>query len=408
MINVNRLKERMLQMAEIGKTTNDGVTRLALSNEDKQARDLFMQWMENLGLHVRYDDFGNIYGRLEGNDSDAPPLMIGSHLDSVPKGGRFDGVLGVLGALEVVESILENNIQNERPIEIVSFTNEEGARFTPQMLGSGAVTNLFSKDYTYSRTDKDGFILKEELQKIGYLGSQDNRLDQENVAAFIEMHIEQGPVLETNHKTVGIVEGIAGFSWMEVVISGEANHSGTTPMELRRDSLVTASSAIKAIHEWARSKKDGTVATVGEINTEPGIMNAIPGTTSFTLDVRHPYKDGFTSCINEIRESIEDIVDEDSLTCNINEIKTHPPVTFAENITSTLEEASKKHDIPYHRMTSGAGHDAMYMNTIADTAMVFVPSISGKSHCEEENTHWEDIEKGVTVLYESVLRKSRE
>lgn len=406
MINVNRLKERMLQMAEIGKTENGGVTRIALTNEDKQARDLFMQWMENLGLHVRYDDFGNMYGRLEGADSDAPVLMIGSHLDSVPKGGRFDGVLGVLAALEVVESLLENNAQNDRSIEIVSFTNEEGARFTPQMLGSGAVTGLFSKEYTYSRTDIDGLILKEELQKIGYLGSQDNRLDQEKVDAFIEMHIEQGPVLESSHNKVGIVKGIAGFSWMEIVISGETNHSGTTPMELRRDSLITATSAIKAVHEWARSKKDGTVATVGEIKTQPGIMNAIPGTTSFTLDVRHPYKDEFKSCIDEIRDIIEDIVDEESLTCNINEIKTHPPVTFAENITSSLVEASKKHDIPYYRMTSGAGHDAMYMNMIADTAMVFVPSIGGKSHCEEENTHWEDIEKGVTVLYESVLGMS--
>ncbi|TRM10507.1 Zn-dependent hydrolase [Lentibacillus cibarius] len=406
MANVNRLKERMLRMAQIGKTENDGVTRLALSGEDKQARDLFIQWMEDLGLHVRYDDFGNIYGRLEGTNSNEPALVIGSHLDSVPKGGKFDGVLGVLAALEVVESLMENNIQNDRPIEIVSFTNEEGARFTPQMLGSGAVTNLFSKEYTYSRSDNESHTFKEELQKIGYLGSQDNRINPDDVDAFIEMHIEQGPVLETNNKTVGIVEGIAGFSWMEVVIAGETNHSGSTPMELRRDSLVTAASVIKAIHQWAHSRKDGTAATVGEIKTQPGIMNAIPGTTTFTLDVRHQHKDGFTSCIDEIREVIKETVHEESLTCDINEIKTHPPVTFAKSITNLLEEASKKHDISYHRMTSGAGHDAMYMNTVVDTAMLFVPSIGGKSHCEEENTQWEDIEKGITVLYDTVKRMS--
>ncbi|AIF44447.1 Zn-dependent hydrolase [Virgibacillus sp. SK37] len=402
MIRLERLKNRILRMAEIGGTENNGVTRLALSQEDKKGRDLFVKWMKELKLDVRIDDFGNIYGRKKGSNPEAPVVMMGSHLDSVPKGGRFDGVLGVLAGLEVVESLIENNVEHENPIEIVSFTNEEGARFTPQMLGSGAVTNQFPKDYTYSRKDNDNFIFYEELERIGYLGKEENRL--KNVGTFIEFHIEQGPVLETNNKAIGIVEGISGFSWLEVTVTGETNHSGSTPMELRKDALSTTATTIQTIQKWAEEKEDGTVATIGTIRAEPGIINAVPGKVVFTLDVRDRNKEQFHFYMNEIQELIKDCVQRDSLNCTIQEIKTHSPVSFAPWITNIIEEVSAESKVPYQRITSGAGHDAMYLNTVADTAMIFVPSIGGKSHCEEEYTPWEDIEKGINVLYKTICR----
>lgn len=406
MININRLKSRMLKMAEIGKTENDGVTRLALSREDKEARMLFIKWMKDLKMKVRVDDFGNIYGRSEGTDPNASAIISGSHLDTVPKGGKFDGVLGVLSALEVVESVIESEIQHTHPIEIVAFTNEEGARFTPQMLGSGAVTGQFSRDYTYNRQDVDGYKFIDELKGINFVGDKANRLN--NVEAFIEMHIEQGPTLETNQHTVGVVEGIAGFSWLEVNVFGQSNHSGTTPMELRQDSLVTSASIIEKISQWAKDRADGTVATVGNIRTNPGTINVIPGETFFTVDARYPKADLFEQCIEEIKELINRCVQRDSITCSINETRTFPPVRFSSRVVNTVEEVCTDQQISYRRMISGAGHDAMYMNNIADTAMIFVPSIDGKSHCEEENTSWKDIEKGVSILYESMTRLAKQ
>ncbi|MBD1221176.1 Zn-dependent hydrolase [Virgibacillus halodenitrificans] len=402
MIRLERLKNRMLQMAKIGGTENNGVTRLALSQEDKKGRDLFVKWMQELKLDVRIDDFGNIYGRKEGTDPRATAVMVGSHLDSVPKGGRFDGVLGVLAGLEVIESLIENNVEHENPIEIVSFTNEEGARFTPQMLGSGAVTNQFSKEYTYSRKDKNNFIFCDELEKIGYLGKEENRL--KNVGAFIEFHIEQGPILEMNNKTIGIVEGISGFSWLEVTVIGETNHSGSTPMELRKDALSTTAITIQAIQKWAEEKEDGTVATIGTVRAEPGIINAVPGKVVFTLDVRNGNKEQFNFYMTEIQELIKDCVQRESLNCTIQEIKAHSPVSFASWITNIIEEVSVESKVPYQRITSGAGHDAMYLNTVTDTAMIFVPSIGGKSHCVEEYTPCDDIEKGINILYKTICR----
>ncbi len=392
-------------MAEIGKTPNGGVTRLALSEENRQGRELLMQWMKEIGLAVRYDDFGNIIGRLEGSDPDAAVVMAGSHIDSVPKGGKFDGVLGVLGALEVVETIRGQGIDHRNPIEVVAFTNEEGARFTPQMLGSGAVTGEFSKAYTYARTDWDGFRFEEELQKIGFVGAEENR--PKNVETFIEMHIEQGPTLEVNDETVGVVTGIAGFTWLEVTVHGDSNHSGTTPMSYRKDSLVTASGVIRALSDWANGKPDGVVATVGKIKTSPDIINAVPGETTFTIDIRCPDEDQFDAYFAEVHELIRRVVSEDELTCTIDEIKTHPPVVFSERVVGTIDEVCRDLEVSYRSMASGAGHDAMYMHNIADTAMIFVPSINGKSHCEEEETRWEDIEQGVNVLYEAIVRLSQ-
>ncbi|WP_408011427.1 Zn-dependent hydrolase [Pseudalkalibacillus sp. A8] len=400
MIKIERLKSRMIAMADIGRTEKGGVTRLALSEEDRKARNLFINWMEDLGMYVRYDDVGNIYGRIEGTDPTAPVIVAGSHLDSVPKGGKFDGVLGVLGALEAVNAILEQGIDHRHPIEIVSFTNEEGARFTPQMLGSGVVSEIFSLDYVYDRQDQHGLYFKDELEKIGFIGERSNRL--KNVSAFIELHIEQGPVLDFEQQSIGVVQGISGFSWMEVNVRGDSNHSGSTPMKLRKDSLVTAASIIAEIDSWARQRTDGTVATVGQIHSTPGIINAIAGETNFTIDVRHSNTNQLENCKKEIEQIIKKVTTKNEMKYTLKEIWSHDPVRFSPDLVNVLERICQQHDFSFKRMNSGAGHDAMYISKISETAMIFVPSKNGKSHCEDEDTPWEQIEKGVTVLYETL------
>ncbi|UOQ95157.1 Zn-dependent hydrolase [Halobacillus shinanisalinarum] len=402
MINIDRLRARMTEMAKIGATPNGGVTRLALSEEDKRARKLFVKWMEEVGLDTRVDDFGNIYGKLHGLERGLPVVMAGSHLDTVPKGGNFDGVLGVLGALEAVESLIEQGVKPLRSIELVSFTNEEGARFTPQMLGSGAVTGQFTKDYVYTREDNKGFLFKDELEAIDFKGEESNR--PREVSAFIELHIEQGPMLEIEQKSVGIVEGIAGFSWMQVEVAGQSDHSGSTPMSMRNDSLVKAAAIIQKISLWAENRDEQTVATVGNITTSPGIINAVPGETKFTIDFRHPNREELYKGMEEIKQLIKTEVEESSLSSTVKEIRTHQPVHFSNEICTLMEGTCRSLSHPYKHLISGAGHDAMYMQHITNAGMLFVPSINGKSHCEEENTEWEDIECGIVTLFH-VLNK---
>ncbi|GHH99467.1 Zn-dependent hydrolase [Neobacillus kokaensis] len=401
-INIERLKSRMLKMAQIGGTDRGGVSRLALSDQEKEARALFIQWLNELNMEVRVDDFGNIYGRLEGKDPNASPVMTGSHLDTVPKGGKFDGTLGVLAALEAIETMKESGIEPACPVEIVSFTNEEGARFAPQMLGSGAITGKFSKEYVYQRTDQKGLTFQSELERIGYLGEERNRPGK--IASFIELHIEQGPILDSEKIAIGVVEGIAGFSWMEIKLAGQSDHSGSTPMNMRRDSLVAASSIIHEIYNWAMSKKDGTVATVGTIRTVPGIINAIPGETMFSLDIRNSDPVQLKECVKEVTRLINHIAREKQIECTVDEIASNQPIHFSPFLIETLENVCKESQLPYKKMISGAGHDSMYLNQVTDTVMIFVPSTDGKSHCEEEHTSWEDIEKGISVLYKTLCK----
>src|SRR5699024_4031935 len=281
--------------------------------------------------------------------------------------------------------------------ELVAFTNEEGARFTPQMLGSGAVTDKFPKGYVYKRKDDEGRNFADELRAISFMGEDKNRL--RNVQNFIELHIEQGPVLEEQNIPIGVVQGIAGFSWFEITVKGESNHSGTTPMKNRSDSLVSAAVLIQELNIWANKRKDGTVLTVGKINTQPGSVNVIPSSTGFTVDVRIYDLVTFKSTLAELKQLIDDKAQTLNTEYELKEIKTQRPVEFSPRLVDLIEKVSEKQNFPYLNMKSGAGHDAMYLNEITDTAMIFVPSTKGISHSPEEHTSWEDIEKGVNVLY---------
>lgn len=403
-IDFKRLKETIEQSASTGKIPKDGLRRLALTKEDQKMRDLFKEWMEEAGLEVRIDDFGNMYGRRNGKN-DLLPVVMGSHLDTQPNGGRFDGVLGVLTPLEIIRTLNDHHIETERPIEIVNFTNEEGARFEPPLLGSGGTVGIFDKDYVYSRTDKNGLTFKEELEKIGYKGEEENRLKQ--AYAFIELHIEQGPILEKKGVSIGAVEGIKGMTWLEIKVNGKGGHAGPTPMALRHDALFAASHFIQRIEERAKSDLDLS-ATVGRLSLKPDVTNCIPEEVIFSLDVRHQNDDVRLAFINDMTKEMEDIANQRGVNLTIKSLWEVDTTHFDTYLIESIEKRARTLGYSVERLYSGAGHDAKYVHEIAPTSMIFIPSIGGISHVEEEFSRDEDIEKGANVLLYTVLQLANE
>lgn len=392
-IQLNRLMATINESAEIGKIPGNGLGRLALTDDDKHMRDVLKKWMVEAGLEVRVDDFGVMYGRRKGK-ADKKPVLMGSHLDTQPNGGRFDGVLGVLAALEVVRTLNDFNIETERPIEIVNFTNEEGARFEPSMLASGALAGDYERDEVYQIKDHHGKRFGDELERIGYKGQAENRI--QDPSAYIELHIEQGPILENEGVSVGAVEGIQGEYALEVVIRGESGHAGTTPMNMRKDALAAAVEMIGDVESLAKTQ--GTVATVGRLSLSPDVVNVIPGEVTFSVDIRHFNDQMMEELIQEVKHNIQVIAKRRGVTAAVRDLWPTPTVHFDPEIVRLIETISEEQGYTVKRMLSGAGHDAKYMNRLAPTAMIFVPSVEGKSHVESEFTKDEDIEKGANVL----------
>ena len=393
-INLTRLKEKFAVSNQIGTGKAGGLTRLALSNEDRLIRNELVDWMKALNLEVRIDDFGNVYGRREGN-ADLPPFVIGSHLDTQPEGGKFDGILGVLASLEVINTLNDYDYQTEFPIEVVNFTNEEGARFEPALLGSGGLTGVFDKEYVYSRRDKHDKTFLEELKRTGYLGDKSNRLTEG--CAYVELHIEQGPILENLDKSIGIVEGILGISWVSVKVTGKSGHAGPTPMHLREDAVEKATKVIQKVYEVA-NEFEGLLLTIGKVNVNPNVVNSIAEEVLFTVDVRHKDDETRLNFIKKIKKLIkgELVVDWDA-----------PAINFSQEIQEVIQSATEKNGLEYEYLYSGAGHDAMYMNKIMPTGMIFVPSIGGISHVEHELTLDKDIEKGAQTLLSTIISYNR-
>ncbi len=401
LINGERLKESLEKFAEFGGTKNNGVTRLALSEEDKLARDYLRACFEELGLTVKVDDIGNMYGTLEGVE-DKPPIVLGSHMDSVRKGGRFDGILGVLAGLEVVRTLVDNNTKPQIPITVMNVTNEEGARFEPVMLSSGILSGKFEKKAVFSNRDTEGITFGKALQSIGYNGEEENRLKE--ATAFIELHIEQGPILERESLTIGIVECVLGMVCYDIEVTGESDHAGTTPMENRRDALFAANNLISEVRDRLSEIDDELVYTMGRMNVSPNIHTVIPNKVVFSLEARH--KDA--NVIKMVEEIIQNLTKSQGALkegCNVKTTKLwgRDTVWFDEGIVHSLEESTKKMGYAYRKMVSGAGHDAQFLQSYIPTGMLFVPSVNGKSHDEDELTFWEDCEKGVDVLFETVF-----
>lgn len=400
--NGERLKASLLEMGRIGATPIGGVTRPSLTDEDKQGRDRLASWGRSAGLAVRVDDLGNMYLRLEGADPTAAPVLIGSHNDSVPKGGKFDGTLGVLIALEVVRSLVDAGIRPRRPVEVVNFTNEEGARFEPAMMASGILAGRFTRDYFYSRQDRDGKSLGSELDRIGYKGAEDNR--PKAIHAYIEPHIEQGPVLEAEGLPLAIVEGILGIVWMNITLTGQSEHAGSSPMRRRRDALVAAGRIVAGIRDLALEYPDPIVATVGRLQPSPGIINQIPGQVVMSAETRHPTMAGLEEGSERMQQLIRRIAAEERVDVEIDVFWKIAPTVFDERVLSALEESVKSLGIPYRRMTSSPGHDAKYIAEIAPTGMLFVRTIGGRSHCETEDILWEDVQAAADAVLNAALK----
>ncbi|WP_254533712.1 Zn-dependent hydrolase [Natrinema gelatinilyticum] len=405
-IDDSRFRERFDECSQIGATDAGGVNRPSLSDENKEARDTLVEWFREAGLEVRIDEMGNIFGRREGRDPSAAPVVSGSHIDSQYNGGRYDGVVGVLSALEVVEALNDANVETDRPIEIVAWSNEEGVRFQPDMLGSGVYTGVFDLEYAYDREDKDGNRFGDELERIGYKG--DEPCEPDDIHCYFEIHVEQGPFLERADLSVGVVEGVFGFSWMNVAFEGQANHAGPTPMNMRHDAFVATADVTKAVREITATEGTDLVGTVGSVDVWPNAINVIPERVEFTLDFRSYDNAVVDAAVERIRNEIEWAAEREGLEYEVEEIMRVDADPFDDGCIETVANAAEDAGCEYTRLVSGAGHDANYLNKIAPTSMIFVPSVDGISHRESEYTEWDDIVTGADVLLRAIREQASE
>lgn len=401
-IDGGRLWQTIESYGAIGGTRRGGVTRLALSDEDRTARDRLGDDLRALGARVTVDDIGNMYGRLDGTDPHAEPVVFGSHLDSVPQGGRFDGALGVLAALEVLRTVRDRSVRTRRPLVLVNWTNEEGARFEPAMMASGVVAGRFDREWVDARADPQGRTFGGELERIGYRGEAANRLAV--ARAYVELHIEQGPALEASGHQIGIVDGIMGIAWYDLVVTGESDHAGPTPLPMRRDALYAAARVVTGVREIASRLGEGAVGTVGRLAPEPNIINIIPGRVQMSIDLRHPRAQGLRTGDDALRALIDEVARAERVEANLDRFWLSEPTPFAPDILALAEASCREHGYSATRITSAAGHDAKYMADRFPTAMLFIPCRDGKSHAEVEWAEPEAVERGATVLHDVVLQ----
>jgi len=405
-----RVKEDIEIIAQFGGLPEGGVTRLALSEEDMKARSYLMKKMEEAGLSIRIDAVGNTFGRREGK-KDLAPVLIGSHLDTVPEGGNYDGIAGVIAALEVIRLLNDESIETIRPIEIVNFTAEESSRFLTATMGSKCMKGMFTVEKIKSMKDKTGISFYEALEIMGFEPDklETVKIEKGDYHAFIELHIEQGPVLETEEKAIGIVNAIAAPTRMKVKIKGKADHSGNTPMNLRKDALVGASELIVALERIATHEAGThTVATVGDVQVKPGAMNVIPGDVTLLVDIRDIFIDDKDKAYSLFLKEMELVAQKRNLFIEHQLLVNDQPVHLSNKIIELLQDTTKKLDYPYKVMHSGAGHDAMNLVPMTNVGMIFVPSKDGISHNIQEFTEIEDICKGADVLYHSLIQLAME
>ena len=403
-VNGQRLWDSLMEMAQIGATEKGGVCRLALTDLDRESRDLFSKWCVDAGCTIRVDKMGNMFARRPGKNNDLPPIMTGSHLDSQPTGGKYDGVYGVLAGLEVVRTLNDLNLETEAPVEVAVWTNEEGSRFAPAMVASGVFAGVFDLEYGLSRADLDGKTMGEELERIGYAGDDD--VGGRDVGAYFEAHIEQGPILEDEEKTVGVLTGAQGQRWYEVTLTGQEAHAGPTPMHTRRDALVGASRIVTEVNRIGLENQPYACATVGLMQVTPNSRNVIPGSVFFAVDFRHPTDEVLSKMDAELREVADTIAKDIGLEMVFEEIWYSPPVAFNEDCVSAVRSAAESSGIPHMDIVSGAGHDACYVARVAPTAMIFTPCLNGISHNEIESAEPDDLEAGCNVLLQAMIDRA--
>ena len=404
-IDSQRLWDALMETAAIGATPKGGICRLTLTDLDREVRDWFKARAEALGCRVTVDSMGAMFARRPGQRADIPPIAMGSHLDTQPTGGKFDGVLGVLGALEALRTLVAAGYETFAPIEVVNWTNEEGARFAPAMVSSGVFAGAFDEEWASSRTDRAGTTFRSALEAIGYLGPQ--RCGDHPLSAFFELHIEQGPILEAENTAIGIVRGIQGIRWFEATIHGQDAHTGATPMHLRKNALLGASRLVDRIEAIARSYAPLAVGTVGLLEVKPNSPNVVPGEVFFTVDLRHPETPVLDAMESAWLDTANDICGALALQIETKKILDLQPVRFDPTCIECVRKAALSSGLPAREIISGAGHDAGYVSRVAPSTMIFVPCRGGISHNEAEFSSFEHCAAGAQVLLQAVLNYDR-
>jgi len=403
-INGQRLWDSLMEMAKIGGTPKGGCKRLTLTDLDKQGRELFRAWCEQAGCSVKVDEMGNMFARRAGVDDNLPPVVLGSHLDTQPTGGKFDGVLGVLGALEVVRSLNDLKIKTRHPIEVANWTNEEGSRYAPAMVSSGVFAGVYSKEFAYSRLDPEGKTLGDELKRIGFKG--DEPVGGRPLHAYFELHIEQGPILEDEGCDVGIVTHGQGQRWYELKLTGFESHAGSTPMPVRKDALLGAARIVELVNAIGLSKAPLGVSTCGMINAYPNSRNVIPGEVFLACEFRHPIDATLSEMDAALHEGVKAICNKIGVTYDLKQVFYYAPVAFNEECVTAVRRAADHFGYKHRDIVSGAGHDACYLARVTPTSMIFTPCVDGVSHNESEDISLEWSTAGANVLLHAALEKA--
>ncbi|GEN87969.1 Zn-dependent hydrolase [Oceanobacillus sojae] len=401
-----RIEKHINSLSKYTATPNQGTTRLTYSEEDLQARTYIKEQMKTYGLKVREDGLGNIFGKLEGEKKDAPSVIVGSHFDSVPNGGDYDGPAGVVAGLEIAALFQENHIKPAHPLEIIAMIEEEGSRFGGGLMGSRGIAGYLQKDDIKQLKDKNGISVPEAMEEIGLDPSLEVKRDPKTIKAFLEMHIEQGPLLEEEQISVGVVESIVGLTQLEVTISGKAGHAGTTPMDRRSDALVAAANIIAKLPQIAIEEGEGTVTTVGRHEVFPNGANVIPDKVTFSVDIRSSKEEHIKNVVQKVKDFIASY-EKDNIQAEVEQSLYMQPKELNQEICSLLQASCEQLDISYITMHSGAGHDAMVLSDITEVGLIFVPSKDGLSHCPEEWTATHELAAGVEVLYETALKLTK-
>ena len=403
-IDGERLWKSLMELAKIGATEKGGVCRLTLTDLDKQGRDLVLSWAREAGMSVVIDKIGNGFMRRAGRNNSLPPIVTGSHIDTQPTGGKFDGNYGVLAGLEVVRTLNDHGIETEAPIEVAFWTNEEGSRFVPVMMGSGVFAKAFTLEHAYAARDTAGKSVKEELERIGYVGTQEP--GDHPIGAYFETHIEQGPVLEDNDKTIGVVQGVLGIRWFDCTVTGMEAHAGPTPMALRKDALQVATHLMQEVVAAALRHKPHGRGTVGMVNVFPNSRNVIPGRVKFSIDLRNATDALVDTMAAEVKAFAERLSKDSGLPIDIELVSSYPAQIFHEDCVDAVARAAAKLGYSNMPAVSGAGHDAVYMAQLAPAGMIFIPCKDGISHNEIEDAKPEHITAGCNVLLHAMLERA--
>jgi len=403
-INGDRLWKSLMELAQIGATEKGGVCRLTLTDLDKQGRDLVLRWAKEAGMTVVIDKIGNGFMRRAGRNNALPPIMTGSHIDTQPTGGKFDGNYGVLAGIEVVRTLNDHGIETEAPLEVAFWTNEEGSRFVPVMMGSGVFARAFTLEHAYAAKDTAGKSVREELERIGYIGTQEP--GEHPIGAYFETHIEQGPVLEDNDKTIGVVQGVLGIRWFDCTVTGMEAHAGPTPMALRKDALQVATHLMQEVLAAALRHKPHGRGTVGMVHVHPNSRNVIPGRVKFSIDLRNATDALVDTMADEVKAYAEKLGKDSGLPITIELVSSYRAQAFHADCVDAVGRAATKLGYSNMNVVSGAGHDAVYMAQLAPAGMIFIPCKDGISHNEIEDAKPEHITAGCNVLLHAMLERA--